>query len=127
VPSSTASLATSAVQADPAASEKSVRVRVRVTPAAAELTLDGKRLASNPFSGTLPLDSSDHVLAASAPGYVGVTHNIRLDSDLDVDLTLQPAAPRGTTGTPAVNKPPGVQPPTRRPLRPVDDKDPYAQ
>jgi serine/threonine-protein kinase len=101
-----------------------VHARIRVTPTTARLTLDGQPLPTNPFSGDLPPDGAVHVLGASAAGYVAITHEIRLDGNVDVDLTLVPVASRLPPA--GVNKPVLPNQP-RRPVRPVDDKDPYAQ
>jgi hypothetical protein len=91
------------------------------------VTLDGKPLPSNPFAGVLPLDTAAHVLNATADGYKPLAHDLRLDADIDVDLTLVPVALPGRPGRPAPNNGAGSAQAPRRPARPVDEKDPYAQ
>jgi len=104
----------------------SVRVRLRVTPPSAILAFDGRALAANPFTGDLPMDSSAHVLTASADGYATVSHDVRLDSDVDVDLSLVPLASKAPS-VPARGATRTAPTPNRRSARPVDDNDPYAQ
>jgi serine/threonine-protein kinase len=106
--------------------KKSVRVRFRIAPSSAQLALDGKALPTNPYVGELPADAAMHVLTANADGYTGVTHDVHLDSDVDVDLTLAPA-PQAPVRPPTAQRPRVVAGPARPALRPVDDKDPYAQ
>jgi serine/threonine protein kinase len=106
-----------------------VRARIHVTPATAQLALDGKPLGDNPFVGELPRDGAAHLLTASASGYASLSHEVRLDNDVDVDLTLVPlpARPAPVLYQPGRRSPRYVPAPQRPTTRPVDDKDPYAK
>jgi serine/threonine-protein kinase len=124
---------------------------IQVRPENATLTLDGKRLSSNPFIARVPKDSKAHTLRVSAVGYESVERTLSYGSDLNIELALKstgapvavgrraaavvhaPAAEK-TTERKAVERPdriePGmdmVRPAATRPQRQLDDKDPYAQ
>ncbi len=104
-----------------------VRLRVHVTPVGALLALDGNSLGPSPFSGAVPRDFAPHVLEATEPGYVTLTRPLPLDSDLDVELALVPTpSPHGSTAAPTTRAVAPTPSSTRRPSRPVDDRDPYA-
>jgi serine/threonine protein kinase len=65
-----------------------VKVSLRAEPVGAQLYLDGKRLAANPFIGALPSDQRDHELRAEAQGFTTATRTLRLDADVDVMVAL---------------------------------------
>jgi serine/threonine-protein kinase len=67
-----------------------IRVRLGAAPEQAELFLDGVRLQSNPYSSALPMDQREHELRVTAEGFAPVTRTLRLDADLDLQLTLAP-------------------------------------
>lgn len=72
-----------------AARPERVRLKVSVTPQDAQLYLDGRRLSSNPFLDTLPSDALDHVFRAEANGFDAFTKTIRLESDLDITISMK--------------------------------------
>jgi hypothetical protein len=97
----------------------------------AQLTLDGKPLAGNPYVGTVAADSSDHVLAARAPGFTSQTRGINLSQDLEVVLNLRaeevarpPQAARGSGPSRAAPQPARETPAAAAPAHPKGDCDP---
>jgi serine/threonine-protein kinase len=82
-----------------------VRIEVVVSPAEATLFLDGKSLGTNPYVGALPHDSQIHQLDVRADGYIPVARRFTADSDLMLQLRLDPlkqvvATPPQPTPTP---------------------------
>jgi serine/threonine protein kinase len=69
----------------------SVRLEVIVSPAEATLILDGKSLGTNPYVGALPRDAQIHQLDVRADGYAPVSRRFTADSDLMLQLHLDPA------------------------------------
>jgi hypothetical protein len=67
-----------------------VRIEVIVSPAEATLFLDGKSLGSNPYIGALPHDSQIHQLEIRADGFIPVARRFTADSDLMLQLRLDP-------------------------------------
>ncbi|MGC4087489.1 MAG: protein kinase [Polyangiaceae bacterium] len=65
------------------------RLRVRVVPAEATVSVDGQ-LLSNPVDLTLPRDSKEHVISAEASGYVTHSERLVLQRDTELALTLEP-------------------------------------
>jgi serine/threonine protein kinase len=147
-------------QAPPArvepASEPAATVEIVLSawPSDAKLTLDGRPLAANPFEGVMPRQEGDHVLRASASGFLPAERTISFSEDVDVQVSLRPLhrrshARRGRAETPrpqverakagsvkavsvkAVAPEPGMdlaRPATARPARAsdrLDEKDPY--
>ena len=92
----TVALASPAVTAaPPPAPAAMIRVVLRVEPAQAALYLDGARLSSNPFSSSLPADQREHELFITADGFLPVTRSVRFETDMEIQLALDPvpAAP----------------------------------
>ena len=108
------------------------RVSIRAHPDAALLTLDGKVLGPNPYSGAQARDDKQHELVVSAPGYQTRTVDIRLDHDVDLEVGLaqtQASGAGGPTPSASVRRLPalGVQRPHVSGTVPkkADDSDPY--
>lgn len=67
-----------------------VQLDVKVQPAHASLSIDGRRLSSNPLRATMVWDSHVHTVRAEADGYEPFTTTFRLDADVTIDATLRP-------------------------------------
>jgi serine/threonine protein kinase len=65
-----------------------VRVRISAEPDTAVLTLDGERLASNPFSAVLARDEREHQLSIRANGFQALERKLHLDTDVELRLSL---------------------------------------
>nr|WP_225937851.1 serine/threonine-protein kinase [Myxococcus sp. RHSTA-1-4] len=65
-----------------------VELHVTVTPRKAQLRLDDRPLAGNPFSEKFPRDGRVHVLRVTASGYAPVVKELRFERDLALDITL---------------------------------------
>ncbi len=64
---------------------------VRVTPADARVTLDGRRLEPKDLGTSVRLNTGDHVLVAEAPGHARVARTIRVaggQKDVALDFAL---------------------------------------
>jgi serine/threonine-protein kinase len=96
--------------AAPAPPER-VRVNIVVLPQEAQLFIDDRRLASNPFRDSLPRDGAEHTFRAQADGYEPFTKSLRLESDVDITISM-----KGQTPAPKASAPP---PPSRYRARPV--------
>ncbi len=71
-----------------------LRLSVKSTPSAATVVLDGKRLGRTPFSGMVEAAPGKHTLKLRRKGYVPVSLEIELTSDLSREVTLQPTSSR---------------------------------
>ena len=67
-----------------------VRLEIVVSPANAELVLDGKSLAANPYVGAVDRDGKVHELVITAPGFAPQTQRFAADRDLDLRSSLIP-------------------------------------
>ncbi|MEY4544847.1 MAG: hypothetical protein RL685_1042 [Pseudomonadota bacterium] len=74
-----------------AAPAERVRVNVAVTPQDARLYIDDRQLASNPFRDSLPSDGQEHRFRAEADGFETFTRVVRLESDLDLLISMKSA------------------------------------
>jgi serine/threonine-protein kinase len=81
--------------AAPAPPER-VRINIVVLPQEAQLYIDDRRLSSNPFRDSLPRDGAEHTFRAEADGYELFTKSIRLESDVDITISMkaEKAAPK---------------------------------
>ena len=70
-----------------------IRLEVIVSPSEATLVLDGKSLGTNPYVGVLPHDAQIHELDVRADGYVSAAKRFTADSDLMLQLHLDPQKP----------------------------------
>jgi serine/threonine protein kinase len=83
---------------------------VRAAPEGSVLFLDDAPLPSNPYSAKLPVDSLDHRIRASAPGFVQETKFVRFDGgDLSLDFSLK-ATPQPVASTPTAPEKPAPKP-----------------
>jgi hypothetical protein len=102
-PPSTGAPAKGATTAAPPAQPNPVRVRFRVTPASARITVDGKPAASEI---SLPPSPSPHSLLIEAQGYRSDQREFVAVSDRELTVSLSPepaaaAAPVKTAAAPA--------------------------
>jgi serine/threonine protein kinase len=67
-----------------------VQLELSVRPPHAILSIDGRRLSSNPLQATMVWDSQVHTVRAEADGYEPFTTTFRLDSDVTIDAVLRP-------------------------------------
>ncbi|XXX77816.1 serine/threonine-protein kinase [Sorangium sp. So ce134] len=122
--------------------QEEVRLVVRVSPAEAQLFLDGAPLSRGGYQGQLVKDGRAHVVRAEAPGFVAQEEKITANSDLVVKLALErePGALRGRPApiarstpaialTPAPSSAPPPAPPRagEKPGRGIDLESPYAR
>jgi eukaryotic-like serine/threonine-protein kinase len=80
-----------------AAPAATIRVLLGAVPDHAALYLDGARLASNPFTTSMPADQREHELRITASGFVPVTRSVRFDRDVEIQLSLEAVPPAPTT------------------------------
>ncbi len=66
----------------------SIALQIEVIPRGATLSLDGKRLTDNPFTGNRALSRDAHEFVASALGYQTIRRTIRFDKDIVLKLEL---------------------------------------
>lgn len=75
-----------------------IRLELSVQPPHAELSIDGRRLSSNPLQATMMSDADEHVLRAEAEGYEPLTTTFRLNADVKIHAALRPL-PQGARGS----------------------------
>ena len=122
-------------------------MKLKASPSQAKIWVDGVEVAANPYSAQIPKDGASHKVRADAPGYVPKEMLFTADSDVSLELALDPIVRSGVARPapvvvakapePAVHAPPApppAQPPpvaapplehTGRPVRPIDSKNPY--
>ena len=66
----------------------SVDLVVRVTPASAQITIDGASVITNPFHARYPRDGQVHHVAASADGYDTKLEDVKFSNDVSIDVSL---------------------------------------
>jgi serine/threonine-protein kinase len=114
-----------------AEAEDSVRVQLSATPSDAVLTLDGRRLAQNPFQARFDRDERLHELTIEAPGHDPLLRTIVFDRDLSLHFELVQTDKTGKTARPPRPAPPqpGPQPSAKgvdiKATRSIDTSDPY--
>lgn len=72
------------------AANRLVRLDLSVRPAHAILSIDGRRLSSNPLRATMVWDPHEHTVRAEADGYEPFITTFRLDADVTLDTALRP-------------------------------------
>lgn len=70
-----------------------VGLDVRVRPAHALLSIDGRQLSANPLRATMVWDAQEHTLRAEADGYEPFITTFELDDDVTIDTELRPKPP----------------------------------
>jgi serine/threonine protein kinase len=119
---------------------RTVQLSIKVAPSDATVTLDGKTLTGNPFSGEFPADRRTHLVRVSAPGFAPTERMIALGEDTRLDISLLANRVRRPTRRPERPRPVAAEPEGRRyepgmdlkrpaaaaPRRQIDEKDPYA-
>ncbi|HET7501831.1 MAG TPA: protein kinase [Kofleriaceae bacterium] len=115
------------VEPPPAAKPSLVDVEIRVSPENAKVSIDGKEVDGNPFSGQYVSDDVVHHIRASAPGYIAKSRAVVFNTNVTLDLSLerseppQPASPparpagRGAPARPTTVRAP--EPPRAEPAR----------
>jgi hypothetical protein len=66
---------------------------VQADPPEATLFLDNEKLPSNPYTGKLALDKTEHVVRAEAPGYTASSRRFLMNDDLQLEFKLDRAKP----------------------------------
>jgi hypothetical protein len=94
----------------PAPGEDTVKLAIRVDRGDAEVTLDGARIRSLPFTGEVPRDNKIHTLVVSAPGRPSQREMLTFDRDLDLEVSLNAPAGRRRVARIEATKPEAVQP-----------------
>lgn len=125
-----------------------IELSIHVSPPNAKVSLDGKPLEKNPFVGKFDRDGATHMLQAEAPGFATRSRDITFDKDRTIEMALVPqaGAPGTTTAPPStaagaeptkektkviiVAPPTTTEDPTKpggtkKPPRPIDEKNPY--
>lgn len=69
---------------------KAIRVRIKVVPKNAWVSLDGKLLPENPFSTEVLPSSRLRLIVAKAKGYEPLERKLRFDKPVDLDLKMKP-------------------------------------
>jgi len=111
--------------------QATIDVVVDVIPTRAKITVDGKSVGKSPFRTTVPKDSSQHELVASADGYTSETRALGFDRDVRLELSLRPLGAgrtsTATTPTPSASASAtaGTDLQVTRPKHNIDEKDPY--
>jgi serine/threonine protein kinase len=72
---------------------RTVRVQIRANPAESRLFFDHARLPQNPALSTMQADGQQHVVRAEADGHGTAELRFVLESDVDLNLTLDPSRP----------------------------------
>jgi serine/threonine protein kinase len=114
---------------------RTVHVRLSAQPPSARFTVDGAPVPSNPYEADVPSDGAVHQIAAQAGGYEPRQIPATFDRDVFLDVTLAPSTPlvaSAASGSsrvkhvlgPAMLPPAPVLQPSR-PLRPIEEEDPY--
>ncbi|MDP9001271.1 MAG: serine/threonine protein kinase [Myxococcota bacterium] len=67
-----------------------VELSIRVSPASAQITVDGASPLNNPFHSRYPKDGGIHRIIASADGYDPKVEDVLFASDVSIDLSLTP-------------------------------------
>jgi serine/threonine protein kinase len=96
-----------------------IRVTITVSPASAEILLDGKSLGRGRFSGSMRADDKRHELQVKAKDHVTKRRRLRFRGDVVVDLALTRKARRYVRPT----KKPGKNPDKKKPT--IDEDNPY--
>lgn len=78
--------------AEAAPARRLVRLDLSVRPAQAIISIDGRRLSSNPLRATMVWDPLVHTMQAEAAGYEPFTTTFRLDADVTIDAALRATA-----------------------------------
>jgi hypothetical protein len=68
-----------------------LRLVIRTTPPDATVLLDGKRLGRTPYSGSVEAAAGKHSIRIRRQGYSSVSLEVKLDSDITREITLQRA------------------------------------
>jgi serine/threonine-protein kinase len=136
---------------EPGGSPELVELVVHVSPSFAKVAIDGTPVTRNPFRASYPKGGEVHRITASADGYESKSQSVSLTSDVAVELSLNrnqwqsPPPVRRTAAAPppaavSPRPPANPQPPKppiaptagdidsaggRKPLRPIETRDPY--
>ena len=110
--------------------KNTAKVSIKVTPDTAEIFIDGKKVGTGVYEGTLPRDGKPHEVKVEAAGFVGKTKATKPEEDViwEVDLAADKRAtntPHGVA-TPTTAKPTATVEPTQTatpPQQPERDKN----
>jgi eukaryotic-like serine/threonine-protein kinase len=126
-------IATPALSESPAPAEPpkatAIAVAIRVSPAIAKLSIDGKNVEGNPFSGQYPADELVHNVRATAPGYVAKSVAVPFNANVTLDLSLERVAAPAPPPVRAATRPPARITPVRttQPARPAEPRTPESR
>jgi serine/threonine-protein kinase len=119
-----------------------IHIKVRVSPAKAQIFLDDAPMATGSYEGTLPRDGKTHRVRAEAAGFAAKEETITASSDALVAFSLDretaapgPATPRDRAVQPTPTPTPVAAPtptdttlaPGQKPKRAIDSDSPYAR
>lgn len=93
-----------------------VDVVISAVPASARLSLDGRELEANPFSGSAPRDGAWHEVLATAKGYRPMTRKVRFLDSISIELAL--VAEEGAAAE-HPSAPTAAPRPSEKPAKPV--------
>jgi len=103
-----------------------VDVSLRVSPATAQITIDGALVLSNPFRARYPKDNQIHRLTASADGYDTKMEDVTFANDVSIDVSLNHRPAPQTFRQPVVVAPAPVQNRPPRRSTPASNSAPLA-
>lgn len=122
------------------ATPEPMHLKVRVSPAKAQIFLDDTPLAIGAYEGPLPRDGKTHRVRAEAPGFAAKEETITASDDALVAFSLDreavtpgPAIPRDRAVTPPSPPVAATSPtetslaPGQKPKRTIDSDSPYAR
>ncbi len=93
------------VVAAPAAAPVSptVKLRISVSPALAQIFVDDTPLAENPFEGAFPRDGEAHRLRVEAHGFVSRSEVVGFDTDrvIEIEMSAERVSPPAVSTSPA--------------------------
>jgi len=69
-----------------------IELAVRVTPASAQITVDGASVANNPFRARYRKETGIHHIVASADGYESRVEDVSFGTDVSIDVSLSKRA-----------------------------------
>jgi hypothetical protein len=79
--------------------EEKVQLILRAAPPEATFRIDDGPSLENPYVGDVPRSVNKHTITAVAPGYIERMREVRFDSNLTLDLSLEKAQNGGERST----------------------------
>ena len=94
-----------------------VDVAIRVSPETAQISIDGRAVATNPFAGRYVSDDVVHHVQAIAPGYLAKSLKLPFNANVTLDLSLE-REPSPSVTPPPPSRTAGPSRPSSRPTAP---------